>query len=119
MIKKIFYWLQKWDVMWSAPLAFVAFIAFALIAQLVFGESFGSYDPSMYQAAIYAIGISVLFNGTIFLGLWFNWRKIYNYYLTDSKKDFEKLEAWQRLFILFVSYWLYFLALLLVWLKLV
>jgi len=118
-MKKILHWLEKWDVVWSAPLAFVAFIAFAWFIQPLFGDSFGSYDPAMYQAAIYAVGVTILFNGAIWAGMWFNWRALYRYYLSKAIEDFQKLESWQRLLIVFAFYWLYFFALLLVWGKLV
>jgi len=119
MIKKIIRWLTQWDVVWSAPLAFVAFIAFAFIMQPLFGDSFGSYDPAMYQAAIYAVGVMILFNGAIWLWLWFNFREIYRYYLGQAIDDFNSLKPWQKIFILLAQYWLCAFALILVWLSLV
>lgn len=119
MIKRITYWLQKWDVVWSGPLSFIAFIAFAWFMQSLFGESFGSYDPAMYQAAIYAIGIMVLFNGSVLASFWFNWRVLYKYYLVSAKNDFEDLQAWQRLAILFLWHLSLFAAHIFVWDKLV
>lgn len=118
-MKKALLWLSKWDVVWSAPLAFVAFVAFAFVGESIFGISFGGYDPSIYQAAIYAAGITILFNGVIWVGMWFNWRSIYRYYLSEAINDFQNLHAWQRLAILFASYWFYFLFLYLVWQRLV
>jgi Na+-driven multidrug efflux pump len=103
-MKKVINWLSRWDVVWSAPLSFLAFIGFAYAMQILFGESFGSYDPAMYQAAIYAIGIMILFNGSTLIALWFNWRGLYRYYLHKSKQDFENLESWQKILFLFGLY---------------
>jgi hypothetical protein len=111
--------LQRWDVLWSAPLAFLAFIAFAVVGEQVFGFGFGGYDPSIYQAAIYAAGIVVLFNGVILIGLNMNWRTFYSYYITDSKNDFKNLPSWLKIGLLLLQYWLYFCVLMIVFLKLV
>ena len=71
-IHKTLRWLTINDYLWSVPLTFAAFLLFGKFGESVFGESFASYDPSFWQASLYAIGITVLFNGAAFLGLWFN-----------------------------------------------
>jgi hypothetical protein len=118
-MKKLIKWLQQWDVVWSAPIAFMVFIAFAYIGESIFGLGFGGYDPALYQAAIYAGGVIILFNGIIWTGMYMNWRSLYRYYLDDAITDFKQLQPWQKISLLLASYWLYFFVLLKVFLKLV
>jgi len=118
-MRKIIKWLLRWDVVWSAPLAFIVFIAFAHLGECVFGLGFGGYDPALYQAAIYAGGVIVLFNGIIWFGMYMNWRSLYRYYLNDAIVDFQNLQPWLKISLLILSYWLYFSVLLIVFLKLV
>lgn len=118
-MKKVINWLLRWDLVWSAPLAFAAFILFSYVGEAIFGLGFGGYDPALYQAAIYAIGIAVLFNGATWIGMYINWRSIYKYYLKGARDDFNSLKPWQRIALLLLAYWLYFVVLLIVFLKLV
>jgi len=118
-IHKTLRWLTINDYLWSVPLTFAAFLLFGKFGESVFGESFASYDPSFWQASLYAIGITVLFNGAAFLGLWFNFRSLYFYYLHDARTDFNSLSKLQKIFIALGTYLFFMIFFLILWLKLV
>ncbi len=119
MIKHIKTWLQLWDGVWSIPLAIAAFVSLGIAGQLVFGEGFAFYDPSIVQAGFLAAALLILFNLVTWLGLWFNFRTVFKYYRIYSKQDFKKLQPWQRIASLLFLYIFYFAALVMLTIHLV
>lgn len=97
MIKKIIRFLLLADFVWSVPLAFFTFVGFTIFGEKVFGEGFSGYDPSFIQPLIYTALTVVFFNGVILMGLWFNFRTIYSYYIHESKADFKNLDKKYKL----------------------
>lgn len=104
MFKKIKYFLQLWDFTWSVPVAWALFVLYGIFGQWFFGDSFGFYDPSFFQAIIYAILISVTVNGSIMGFLWFNFRTVYRYYVGQSKEDFLNLPATHKIIIFLILF---------------
>lgn len=119
MIKRIIHILQFWDFIWSLPLAFVSFIAYGVLGNYIFGEGFGFYDPSMIQAFVYAAMLVVGANAITQLGIYFNARKVHDFFYKEAKTSFQNLEPKFKLCVgltLFVFFYaLYFLSLLFVW----
>ena len=118
-LKSLKYKLQFWDFLWSIPLAFIAFLGYGVLGNLIFGEGFGFYDATFTHAYVYAALLIVGANAVTQLGLYFNARRIHTFFYKDAKKLFEDLEPKWKLCIglgLFVFFYsLYFLSLLLVW----
>lgn len=104
MVKKIVRFLLLADFIWSVPLAFVSFVAFGIFGEWFFGEGFASYDPSFVQAIVYTALTLVSFNAITLMGLWFNFRTVYNYYINESKEDFKNLRKEYKLGIFLFLY---------------
>jgi hypothetical protein len=124
-MKKIKFYLQLWDFVWSVPLAIFTFLLFSLFGHLIFGDGFAGYDPAFIQAAIYAGLILVIGNGVVWIGIYFNWRKIFRYHsghwstrkednhtfwFNKSKIDFDNITPIQRICVTLFLYCFYFLA---------
>lgn len=104
MVKKIIRFLLLADFIWSVPLAFISFVAFGVFGEWFFGEGFASYDPSFVQAIVYTSLTIVSFNAITLMGLWFNFRTVYNYYIYESKKEYKELSPIYKLGILLFLY---------------
>jgi hypothetical protein len=109
-ISKVWHWLQLWDGVWSIPLAIFSFIAFGIAGSAFFGAGFGFYSPELFQAAIYVAALMVIFNFSIWLGIYFNFRKVFYYYLFESKADFKTLSSWQKISLLLFLYCFFFVV---------
>jgi hypothetical protein len=119
-LKKIKHWLLLWDGVWSIPLALLMFVLSGTIIQWFFADplfpenSPGFYDPSFIQAAFFASAMQVFLNFTAWLGLYFNFRGMWKYFVgkltetgeTENKShaDFLKLTSWQRIVLLVFLY---------------
>lgn len=114
--KEIFSFLKEFDFIWSLPAAFIGFVTFPIIGQLIWGEGFGFYSPEFFHAGIYAGLIVVLFNSFTQMGIYINFPALYKYYLQDG---FENLPIWQRAILFLFVYVFFFSSLLLVWKALV
>lgn len=96
------------------------FVLLAYLGQYIFGAAVGFYDPAFWQAALLAAGEVILFNLVIWLGLYFNFRGVFRYYVGEvkgdkvvnlSKEDFGRLEPWQRISVLLFLYSFYLVVL--------
>jgi hypothetical protein len=133
--KKLKFHLQLWDGLWSIPVTMGAFCGVGLLLQWLFTNRDdpqggpGFYDPSYLQAGFYASAMQVFINSTVFLVIYFNFRRL-RHYLTgrkdkatgvitnDSKIDFDALQPWQRLFVLFAVYFLLSAEWIVIWVHL-
>lgn len=112
--KKVKFYLQHIDGIWSVPLAFFLFWICGVVLQSMFGYTVGTYDLSYIQPLFLAIAIGVgATNGTLFI-LRFNFKGIYDWFFGFKNKDgvyerpavadWQNLTSWQKFKIfLFVS----------------
>jgi hypothetical protein len=114
-VKKIIRFMIRWDGIWALPFTITVFILLAIFGQRIFGFWFVPMPLDDLHTAIEAAIIVIAANSLSLLGLWFNFRKIYTYYLTSAKADFSNLQAWQRLLILFFMYCFYVSLFIMVW----
>jgi hypothetical protein len=133
IFKKAKFLLSLYDGVWSIPLALVMFIGSGLLIQRFFTDPStpesapGFYDPSFIQAAFYTSFICVFINFTVWMGMYFNFRGVWRYFVGKkkgtvvqnlSKDDFTNITAWQRILVLLALYsflsveWLFLFSLL-------
>jgi len=120
-MKKIKRFLLLNDWLWSPLLAFIFFILTGLGIQYIFktedGSAAGFYDASFWQAAVYAVGVVVMFSGAGMVGMLVNFKGYWRYiYSKDStiRDDFKKLQPWQKFLITHFSFYFFILVMLIV-----
>lgn len=131
MKKKLIFWLQHADGIWSVPLIIAFFWLAGNILQAVGGYGTGSYDLAFVQPLLLAIGIVVGATNAAIWGVFFTFRGLYRYMygqrkydapggrINYSKIDWLKLTVWQRYLVAFGCFFFFVAAILLVYLKLV
>jgi hypothetical protein len=107
-MKKIKFLLEKYDGVWSVPLAFFAFWFIGVVLQF-FSITAGSYDLAFIQPLFLATSVVIGAVNIAIAGLFFNFRGLYRYLygyknengavINESKNDFKNLQPWQRFFI--------------------
>jgi ABC-type uncharacterized transport system permease subunit len=117
MTKKVLYYLQKYDGVWSIPLAFLGFFMAGRYGYEYFGDALISteYIQVVFMAAL----ILIFANFVVFLGINFNFRSLQRYfYSTEIKEQIKnELTVWQRIKLyLFVYFCFLVLFLFIVWL---
>lgn len=112
MIDKIKHFLFQFDFVWSIPLAFLGFVAFPYLGEMIFGQGFAFYPPEFFHAGVYAGLITILFNSMTQMGIFFNFPELYEYYLGNG---FENLPTWQKAAIFLFVYSFFYVSLLVVW----
>lgn len=132
--KKALYYIQLVDGIWSVPLGFFLFFICGYALSLFFGYTVGFYDPSFIQPLFLAATIVIGATNVAIGGLYFTFRGLYRYLYGTKKKDKEtgkkvfvnyskidwvKLTTWQRFVISFSVFFLFVLATIIVYLKLV
>lgn len=115
-LKKILAFLKEYDFFWSIPIGFISFILYPVFGALIWGDGFSSYSPEFFHAAIYAGLVAVLFSSFTQMGIFFNFPKLYEFYLGEG---FDKLEVWQKSIIFLLVYAFLYCSLLLIWSQLV
>lgn len=128
-MKKIKYYLKKWDAIWSLPLAFFAFYYSGILLQAFFGYGTGSYDPAFLQPLFLAAVVVIGATNAGILGLYFTLKGLHNYLygqrgddgklINFSKIDWKKIDPTHRLIITLAMMVYFITAILLVYLKLV
>ena len=119
MIKKVLHLVRLWDGFWSIPLAFIAFLLCEYVGRWFFGNGFGAYDPSTFQAAMMAAVILIFGNTVVQFALKFNFPSLWSVYHDPESEAFKKLEPWQKQFLTVFMYCFFFVLLILLFLKLV
>ena len=132
--KKLLYYIQLVDGIWSVPLCFFLFFICGYILSMFFGYTTGFYDPSFIQPLFLAATIVIGATNVAVGGLYFTFRGLYKYlyggYYPDkykggkkrfnySKRDWLKLEIWQRFIIAFSVFFFFLAATIIIYLKLV
>ena len=130
-MKKIKYLLQLYDGIWSVPLSFFTFWVVGLFLQSVFGFGTGTYDLGFIQPLFLAMAVVVGATNGAVAGIYFTFRKLFRYLYgaknadgvrwIPSEVDFLSVltSPFQRLCIGLVVFFLFFWAILVVYLKLV
>jgi hypothetical protein len=137
--KKLKFYVQHADGVWSVPLLFYIFWLLGELLQYLGGRGVGTYDPGFFQPLILASAVVTgAINVAIFL-IWINFRGLYRYlfgqkvdekgedgkktgrriFVNYSKIDWLKLTVWQRFLIAFGVFLLFASAVIIVYLHLV
>lgn len=100
-MKQLFKIIKLWPEIWSLPVVLLLWVVSPYLIQQL-DETAAVFDSGILQVfALAAIGV-VLANGLVFAGIRFNWRWIFRHYAAAGNeevsftKDWEKLNAWQR-----------------------
>jgi hypothetical protein len=96
-MKKILYNLQKYDGIWSIPIAFLGFFFAGKYSYEYFGDALISTE---YIQVVFMTALVLIFaNFVVFLGLNFNFRSLQRYfYSKEIKEDIKTdLTTWQRI----------------------
>jgi hypothetical protein len=95
-IAKVFAVLYIWDGIWSIPAAFLVYFVGAITGQIIFGEAWAAYPPSLVHAAIATGLIMVIFNLVAMAGLYFNFKGLFDFLTKDFSETFKNLTACQK-----------------------
>ena len=85
-MKRLLYYLQLFDGLWSVPLGFLLFFFVGFLLSAVFGMAVGSYDLAFIQPLFLAGTVVVGATNMAVLGLFFTFRHIFRY-LYDSRNN--------------------------------
>lgn len=128
-MKKLKYFIQKWDGLWSVPLAFFIFYYAGVLLTTYFGYGTGSYDPGFLQPLFLAAVVVIGATNAGVLGLYFTVKGIHNYLygqkgdngkiINFSKVDWKKIAPTHRVLISLAVLMYFITAILFVYLKLV
>lgn len=128
MKTKITYLLQKFDGIWSVPLAFVLFWLVGLLLSAVFGFATGTYDLAFIQPLFLAVAIVIGSTNAAVIGLRFTFRGLHRYLygqkkegeiVNYSKEDWLELTPIQRYCFAFGVFVLFVIAILFIYSQLV
>lgn len=130
VLRKIKYYAQLLDGVWSVPLGFLAFFFVGLLLSTVFGMAVGQYDLAFIQPLFLAGTVVVGATNMAVLGLYFTFRGVYRYLYghrdkngavhNASKIDFiESITPIQRLWLAFLLFFFFVVCILIVYLSLV
>src|SRR5690606_11745587 len=73
-MKQIKYFLEKFDGIWSVPLAMFAFWFIGYLMQVVFGLASGAYDMAFFQPLFLAIAVVITAANAAMVGMKFNFK---------------------------------------------
>jgi len=127
MKKKIKYFLQMYDGIWSVPFAFFGYW-FLGIALMYFDVSAGTYDLAFVQPFALACAIVIGASNVSVLGLYFGFRGFFrflygsnsdNILINKSKEEWENLKTWQKFVFSLGVFFCYFWAVVIVYLKMI
>lgn len=113
-MKKIIKKLQMFDGLWSIPIAFFVFLLAGSYSAEYFGD--GLISTEYIQQVLLAALVMIFANFVVFLGAFFNFRGLQNYfYSKDAKAELEYSSTpWQRIVLYLVVYFGLFLSFLLI-----
>jgi len=113
-MKKIIKKLQMFDGIWSIPIAFFIFLLAGSYSAEYFGD--GLISTEYIQQVFLAALVMIFANFVVFLGAFFNFRGLQNYfYSKDAKAELEYSSTpWQRIVLYLVVYFGLFLSFLLI-----
>lgn len=127
-MKKLFYYLQLIDGVWSVPLGFFLFYFSGIVLSVIFGYTTGFYDPAFIQPLFLAATVVIGATNIAVGGLYFTFRGLYRYLygyrkdgktISQSKEDWKNIKIWQRFIIAFGVFFCFLAATVVIYLKLV
>ena len=128
-MKKVIYYLQLLDGIWTVPLGFFIFFFVGLTLSSAFGMAVGQYDMAFIQPLFLAGTIVVGATNMAVWGLFFTFKGLYRYLygyvsetgltVNDSKNDFSKLQPIQKICVALFSFCFFVVCILVVYLNLV
>lgn len=130
-MKKLSYYLQLFDGIWSVPVGFFMFFFVGLLLSTAFGMAVGQYDLAFIQPLFLAGTVVVGATNMGTLGLYFTFRELFKYLygnptvryqgktFNKSKEDFYKLTPKQRLCVSLFLFCFFVSAIIIVFLNLV
>jgi hypothetical protein len=129
MWKKIKFFLQLRDGIWSVPVAFFIYVLVGLLLGWLFGFGTGTYDPGFIHPLFLAVAVVFGTANSASITIYFALRGMHRYIwgykdnegkiINKSKEDFQILQPWQRIIVAFISLLFFVSCTLLVYLKLV
>ncbi len=119
--KRIRRFLIVWDGLWSIPFTFLAFMGFTYWGEWMWppevnpdgslsGGGFAGMNPEYIQKLLYAAVIMVGINLAAWLAIFFNFHKVWDYYLGDSGKDFQSLSPQTKICLVILLYFAFYLS---------
>ena len=113
-MKKLIKKLQMFDGIWSIPIAFFLFLLAGSYSAEYFGD--GLISTEYIQQVLLAALVMIFANFVVFLGAFFNFRGLQNYfYSKDAKAELEYSSTpWQRIVLYLVVYFGLLLSFLLI-----
>jgi hypothetical protein len=126
--KKIKYFLEKYDGIWSIPLSISIFYFSGYILSEVFGTQTGTYDPGFIQPLFLSATIVIGAVNVGVIGLYFTIRGFHNFIYgkkdknsvtNQAKVDWVKLTPWERFKITLFSLAFLIALVIIVYLKLI
>src|SRR6185436_7177114 len=129
MKKRILYFFQQFDGIWSVPLTFFMYWLVGIILTGIFGYSTGTYDLGFIQPLFLAAAVVIGATNFAVVGIYFTLRSIYRYIygrkdshvhtVNHSKEDFKTMKPVYKVLIsLFVLFY-YITAILICYIKFV
>jgi hypothetical protein len=102
-MKKLLYYLQLFDGVWSIPIAFLGFFVAGSLSLQFFGDPLISTE--YIQMMILAGLVLVFANFMVFLGAMFNFRGLQKFfYSKELKEKIINLSVWERVKLYLVVY---------------
>lgn len=126
MKKKILYWIQKYDAIWSVPLGFLAFFLVGFALTGLFGWGTGSYDVAFIVPLFLATTVVVGATNAAVAGLRFTLRGFHDYLygkkvdgevVKPAKADWKELSPIQRFTLVLCSLAFFIISILVVYLN--
>lgn len=128
-MKKIKYFLHKWDGVWSIPLFFLLFFLVGHILTVAFDNTAGTYDLGLVQPFFLAVLIVVGATNFGVFGLYFTLRGIHHFLYgkkdengnvyNASKVAWTSLEAKHKFLISLLCLFYFITAIIFVYIKLI
>jgi hypothetical protein len=128
-LKKLLFYLQHFDGLWSVPLAFAIFWFAGILLQAFFGYGSGTYDPGFIQPLFLAAAVVIGATNVAVMGMFFTFKGLYRYLYGEkntegniinySKFNWKQLTSWQRYLVAFSVFFYYVSAVIIVYLKMV
>lgn len=106
-MKKFSKFLKTWDGIWSIPLAIFFFIAIGYLISMFFGPESGEMAPVYIQRLFYASLASVVCNFVVLLGMYINWKELFDKYQTGLGGYFDEVSPKDKLKVILAIYFLY------------